>query len=41
MTYAQNIARLKESGRRNLSQGISQRNEMAERRGKAGIVEAE
>ena len=41
MTYAQNIARLKESGRRTLSQGISQRNEMAERRGKAGIVEAE
>ena len=40
MTYSQNISRLKESGRRELSQSTGQRTAMAERRGRTGIEEA-
>ena len=40
MTYSQNIARLKESGRRELAQSTGQRTAMAARRGQTGIEEA-
>ena len=40
MTYSRNIARLKETSRSNLAQGIAQRNEAANREGNRRIAEA-